>query len=460
MNFNPNDLMWVWWVPTVGLCAWKIIEGLIRPAKMLEWPFLACAMWGYFYGYMAYQAQLNLSAYLGNGMSSIGQFVPLISLIALLLGWSVGRRAKMRESTDSHTYPYGLAWVFGMGFLMIGTVGAYSVVEEINEGSFNYHTASAYWYLLFYVGYPGMALSIWAMLKMKTKFVYLLWAITLFGVFAFMLPHVLNARRGPLFPMIIVLLLVPPLTLRRPPSRLLYCGGLFAAALAMLTFLQVRTFTYNGATWHDALQHLDVTGAAVGRGEQADDNEYVISCQTIATIYQDGKYQYGTGHLELLVHWVPRALWWGKPVLGEGYYGFNELFDDVEANTGDRLQGSTGASSAGVADSFIQYGFLCPLYWFALAWAVGAVYARVIRGKSAPWLFIYVGFICASHWLISQNLAAAFVPFWFFESVPLFAFALFSLYRRAAAPPQKVRRRPRPAPVPPRAAPVVHPTSP
>jgi len=69
------DWMWIWWGMTVALCAWKIIEGLLRPARMLEWPFLACAMWIYFYGYMAYEAKRTLSAYLGNGMSDIGQLM-------------------------------------------------------------------------------------------------------------------------------------------------------------------------------------------------------------------------------------------------------------------------------------------------------------------------------------------------------------------------------------------------
>jgi len=275
--------------------------------------------------------------------------------------------------------------------------------------------------------------------------------MTILGIIAFILPHVINARRGPLFPMIIVLLLVPPLALRRPPNRLIYCGGLAAAALVMLLFLQVRFYTYNGGTWSDALQNLSVT-TAVERGQEAEDNEYVNSCQVIGTIYQDGKYQYGTGHLGLLLHWVPRSFWWSKPELGAGTYSFNEMFDDVEQATGVRLLG-TGASSAGVADSFIQYGIFCPLFWFALSCGAGAVYAKVIHGKSPRWLFVYVGFICASHWLISQSFSAAFVPCMYFELVPVAVFVLLWLYEQATAPPQKIRRRPAIAPAPPRALP-------
>ena len=104
------DWMWVWWALTVALCAWKLIEGIFRPARMLEWPFIACAMWAYFYGYMGYQAKLNLSAYLGNGMGAIGQFVALLCLIGLLVGWSVGKRVRVSPASQQSTYSYGLAW--------------------------------------------------------------------------------------------------------------------------------------------------------------------------------------------------------------------------------------------------------------------------------------------------------------------------------------------------------------
>ncbi len=64
---------WIGWAVTVGICAWKIAEGFWRPHRMLEWPFLACAMWAYFYGYMAYDAKIALSDYLGNGIANLGQ---------------------------------------------------------------------------------------------------------------------------------------------------------------------------------------------------------------------------------------------------------------------------------------------------------------------------------------------------------------------------------------------------
>jgi hypothetical protein len=266
-----------------------------------------------------------------------------------------------------------------------------------------------------------------------------LWVITLLGLAAFMFPHIADARRGPLFPAIMVLLLVPPIATRRAPNPLVFCGVLLTVGVVMLLFLQIREVTYNGGTWSEALHRLDVGAAVAEKVEQPEDNEYINNCQLIGTIYKDGKYQYGTGHLSLLWHWVPRAVWKDKPTLGEGSYSFNEMFDDVEANTGFRLLG-TGAAAGGVADTFVQYGILCPIFWLLLSWGMGAVYVRARYGNSPRWLFCYVGFICASHWLVSQSLSAAFVPGMFFQVVPLLVFAALDPARQRDEPAPRRRR--------------------
>jgi hypothetical protein len=433
------DWMWVWWTGTVVLCAWKLIEGAIfRPVRMLEWPFLACTMWIYFFGYMGYKAKLTLSAYLGHGMDNIGQLMDLLCLIGLLAGWSVGKRIPVKASRQVTEYPYGYCWCAGLFFVLVGAVGNYSVSHAAGEGTLNYRAASAYWYLLYYVGYPGLAIALWAALKIKSRAVsYTLLAVTAVALVIYMMPQLVSARRGPLFPAIIALLLVPPLTLRRPPNRWIYCGGLAALGVVMLLFIQVRVTIYNGGTWSEAFQKLDVSDAVVDRGDDAYDNEYVNNCQVIGTVFQTGKYEYGTGHLELLVHWVPRALWHAKPSLGEGYYGGDSLFDDMEEATGVRLLGA-GAADAGVADSFLEYGCLCPLFWFGLSCGLGVVYAKVLCTRSPWWMFCYVGFLCSSHWLISQSFCAAYVPGWYFQLVPLAVLASIPLYRRWFEPRPKL----------------------
>ena len=427
------DFMWIWWFLTVAICTWKIAEGFVRPHRMLEWPFLASAMWAYFYGYMAYIAKTSLSAYLGNGIDNLGQLMPLLCLVGVLIGWSLGTRGDRMRSPETRTYPYFRFWLAGLFFLMIGAAGGLSVMHALDEGALNFKASSAYWYLLFYVGYPGLAMAIWALFKMEpgTRKISL-WVITLLLTAAFMFPHVIAARRGPLFPAVMILLIVPPLATRRSPNPLIFCGSLAVAGLVMLLFLQARHVIYNGGTWGEAFQVLDINSAVEERNV-ADDNEYINNCHLIATLYQNGKYQYGTGHLGLLLHWIPRSIWKDKPELGSGYYSNDQLYDDIEAATGLHLAGS-GASSAGVAESFVQYGFLCPLFWLGLSWGMGKVYVRARLGNSPRWLFCYIAFICATHWLVSQGFDAAFVPGMFFQAV---APAVFLLIDRT--PTQRVR---------------------
>jgi hypothetical protein len=414
--------MWIWWSITIALCAWKIGEGLVRPHRMLEWPFLACAMWAYFYGWMAYDAKVKMPEYLGNGMSDIGQLMPLLCLIGVLVGWNFGTRNKQPRPPDDRVYPYFRIWCAGMFFLVTGAAGGYSVMHFIQAPTGDLHEESGYWFLFFYVGYPGLAMVVWSLFRMPpSSSRFYLWIIAIVALAAFMFPHIAGAKRGPLFPTIMILLLVPPMTTRRSPNPFIFFGSLAVAGVVMLVFLQIRETTYNGGSWNEALQRLDVGAAVTEKVEIPEDNEYINSCQLISTVYLNGKYQYATGHMGLLWHWVPRSIWKDKPTLGEGNYSFNELFDDVEATTGFRLLGG-GAAAAGVADTFVQYGVFCPLFWLLLSWGMGAAYVRARIVQSPRWLFCYIGFICASHWLVSQSLAAAFVPGMFFQIVPVVVF--------------------------------------
>jgi hypothetical protein len=424
------DFMWVWWFLTVAICVWKIGEGFVRPHRMLEWPFLASAVWAYFYGYMAYVAKTSLAEYLINDISNIGQLMPLLCLIGILIGWAWGTQGGRVNLSEMRTYPYFRFWLAGACCVVVGAAGNFSVMRAAGEGTLNFQESSGYWYLLFYVGYPGLVMMTWSLFKMNSQTRIYLGMLSLLLLAVFMYPQMANARRGPLFPAIMVLLLVPSLTRKRAPNPIVFCGILATAGLVMLLFLQVRTFVYSGGTWGDAIQHLSLTTATEERAKQPEDNEYINNCQLIGSVYEKGKYQYGTGHLSLLAHWIPRAIWKNKPILGQGNYSYDELYDDVEQMTGVRLLGS-GAASGGVADTFVQYGPLCPLFWLGLSWALGRVYVRARYGNNPAWLFAYVGFMCGTHWLTGQGVAAAFVPGACFQVVPL---VVFMVLGRGAKP--------------------------
>jgi len=414
-----NILFWFFWWATLGICLWKIAEGFSRPNRMLEWPFLASSMWFYFYVYMAYGVKMGQPEYLPKDSFGLGQLMPLLCLIGIISGWASGLRGMRAQSDTKALYPLHSVWMAGLILMLIGIAGNHSVNRAVASGNLDFSKTSAYWYGLFYVGYPGLALSVWALSKMPGRRRWLLWLMTASALIVLLLPYLVNARRGPTFPAIFILLLVPPLAKKQPPKPVLFFGGLVLAGLLMLVFYNIRTNLYKeGGTWSEAMPQLNVQDAVESRNQGLYDNEYINNCWIIYTLSQNNKFQYGTGHLELLVHWIPRALWESKPIIGEGYYSHEELFNDVNGQAGFNLMGG-GASAGGVADSFVQYGYLTPFFWFGLGWVAARAYIRGRVGNNPRWLFTYVGFVCASHWLTSQGFVAAFVPGMCFIMVPL-----------------------------------------
>lgn len=416
-----TDLVfWFFWILTASLCGWVFVEAFRKPLKLLEWPFMASVMWAYFYVYMSYDAKTTLGDFVDE-YEVIGQFTALLGFLFLLLGWKTGfKKAPNRKAKSS--YP-NIHWMLliGLFFLLLGAYGGNTVAADIKEGRNVLQESSAYWYLLFYVGYPGLALAVWAASKWHGGYQYLVWAAIAASLVIFLYPHIERARRGPTFPVAIVLLLVPALARRKAPNPLLFVTVLGGTGLVMISFLSIRGIIYKGGTWAEALTQLDVGHSISSRGKNIYDNEFVNHCHTIATLADNGKINYGTGHLGVLLHWIPRSLYKEKPFLGGGQFcSFDELFNDIERHCGVYLLGGSGASNAGVADSFFQYGWIFPLFWYALGWLFARVYHKGFAANNARWSLTYVGIMCASHWLISQSLPSAAVPCLVFIVVPQF----------------------------------------
>jgi hypothetical protein len=427
-----DSVFWILWFATLLVCLWQLCRAFLSPYRVLEWPFLASAMWLYFYVYMAFQAKRFLTDLLPDETSVFGQLMPLLSLLGILAGWHVGKRVQPQAPTI-YEYPATKVWVAGIVCLMIGVVGAYSVMITAAGAGIDYASSSAYWYLLFYVGYPGFAAALWAVYKMSGTSRVFAAFLLIICVSVFLAPNVMNARRGPVFPAAVILLLVSPLALKRRPKPVVIGAGFAAIALLMLLFVSARQFTYNGGTWSDAMENVLVVDEVVQRGQKETDNEYINNCHLITTLWRNGKYQYGTGHFSLLVHWIPRAWWSTKPALGEGLYPTEEIFDDVETEMGIKLLGA-GAASGGVAETFIQYGAFCPLFWALISWVAARIFVLATLADQPQWQLSYVCFIAATHWLVSQGFAAALVPGLFFQAV-LFAILFCTRRTETASEP-------------------------
>ena len=405
------------------LCAWIYYSAFVKPQKMLEWPFLAAVMWGYFYVYMSYDANTSLADYISE-YSVIGQITALMGLVGIYLGWGIGLKRKVIST--KRQLPKNM-WLLcaGLFFVIVGILGARSVGEAASKQIDVYNETSAYYYLLFYVGFPGLAMAVWAGAKWNGKTKYIVWIIIAIFLFVFIFPYIQGARRGPVFPAIILLLIVPSMARRKSPNPIVFASVLISTGIAMILFLSIRSITYNGGDWSDAIAEICVKDAVSERGKKVTDNEFVNHCHTVATLAYNGKINYGTGHLGLLLHWIPKKFYPNKPILGDGYFcSFYELFDDIERHCGVYLLGGSGASNAGVADSFFQYGWLFPFYWYCISYIFSILYTNGQKTNDPRWCLSYVGVMCASHWLISQSLSAATVPGLIFIVIPIVSIAL------------------------------------
>ena len=416
-----DSLFWLLWFATLCVCGWQLLQGIRFPARLLEWPFLVSAMWMYFYVYMARDVALGMSAYISNNAFLLGQLFPLLCIIATVLGWNLAKpKVHQRPAFTAILNNEFTMWMVGLGLIIMGAAGGYMMqaARAAAGGQYDFENTSAYVYMFFWVGYPGMALAFWMASKWKGRHAKLMWAVTFVSLCIFLYPHVAFLRRGPTFPAIILMLLVPPLARRTSPRRVVYIGGLVAVGVAMMAYLPMRAIINKDGTWQEAFSQVDVAAAVTERSKDMFDNEYVNNCFIIAALAKNGKFQYGTGHLSLFLHWIPRAFWKSKPGMGEGYYPSDELFDDVEAYAGVKTLGG-GAAAACVADSFVQYGFLCPLFWFGLSWFISRAYWKGRYEGNIIWMNVYFAFVCATHWLISQGFAAAFVPLCVFIVIPI-----------------------------------------
>jgi len=230
-----------------------------------------------------------------------------------------------------------------------------------------------------------------------------------------LLPYLIGARRGPTMAWILTVVFSAVLGSQRAPSRKSVVLGLATAGVVALSVVSMRAFLEKGSSVTDAVASLSFEDVAFRKTREVADNEYVYHCALIATTTETGRYQYGTGHLGILFHWIPRTLWPDKPVRGGG------LFPDARALmpsvTGISM--ARGMAAGSISDSFVQYGWFFPLFWIAVGWGAGLVWVRALRPDDWFWKVTLVNVLSCAHWLVAQTVAAFAVPLLFGQIVPL-----------------------------------------
>jgi hypothetical protein len=265
--------------------------------------------------------------------------------------------------------------------------------------------------MLYLLGYPGAALCIAAILRVPQQQRLFRTIVLSIAVGILQFPFVFAARRGPLFPAVIMLTFAPILFSGKRARRVVVLGALSGCGAVMLLFLAIRPFIYTDTSnireggWQEGLSGLSTQDVIGSKGKYLGDNEYAYHCGAVLTLYRTGLYQYGTAYLNLLTHWIPHQFWENKPGLGVG--SFPSVTPEIQNEMGWQM--TPGASWGGACDAFEEFGFLSPLFWAALGYFAGRSYHQALSHRLGKEI-TYLGFLSGSHWLVSQGFGAAFVP--------------------------------------------------
>jgi hypothetical protein len=428
-------VFWTLWVLTALAAGLQVFRPVVTTEGLLGFPFVAGLAWLYFYVYMAFDVAISLRDFVPIEALCLGQFVALISFLGLVAGWqaAVRRGSSVRMQADHSRYPVNKLWNGGLLLLVIGCIGQYTFMAQ---ETIDYQHTSAYWHMLFYIGYPGAALCIASILRTPRKQRRSRYVTLAIAVGLLLYPFVFNARRGPLFPGVIVLTFAPILFSGKRPRRIVVLGALGGCGALMLLFIAIRPFIYTvdsdarSEGWSNGLSGMSASAVLTGKGARFGDNEFAYHCGAVWTLYKTGMYQYGTGDLTLLTHWIPRKVWPDKPTLAEGF--FPSVYPELPNEMGWQM--TPGASSGGAASVFEQYGFLSPLFWAALAYFAGRSYQQALSHRLHKQI-TYLGFMSGTHWLIAQGFGAAFVPLCIFIIPPL----IFLRSVRVKRLPERIR---------------------
>ncbi len=405
---------WTWWYLTIIVCCYPLLRAWKKPEEVLGFPVIGTLMWLYMYVYLSYKIVTAHPGLFSGSVLTIAQFLPCVCFVCFLAGWylNLGRRPKKNPTAVGYSLPR--LWGWGIAFLVVGDASWHS----FRSSGAAFADSSAYWYLLFNVAYSGIALCV-AVLTLKRKIVETT-GLIIFGVLACLLvgPFLVTARRGPTFTAIIAVgfsyLLV------RPSSLKLWkvAGTLAAAGFLMIALVHARKYLGGGQSFHTAIQAGASDAMSETRSTETLDNEFVNHAVMIEANLETGMYQYGTVHLAMLMHWVPRAFWHGKPTRSEGLYPAATL----HFNPGFYTNLHHGGAWTPVADSFNNYWWYCPIFWYLIGWGAVALYKMAVWRDQLNWKMHYLAVLMSSHWFFAQCMTEALVPFMFYQAAFWLAF--------------------------------------
>jgi hypothetical protein len=399
------------------------------PREALAFPAVAAILWLYIYVVLPCQLVAAGDSGLDAAALGMAQTTAWIAFAALQLGWDMraSRGVSQRLHLSKRTLSFARLWLSGLTLQLLGLVGYYTFVHSGRS----FEDTSGYWYLLVNLCYPGISLCV-AVLVLRPEFRTALNQFLLVaGAALVFVPFLAGARRGPTFAGIIAITF-PYLACR--PSRASFvkmASVVVMGGIVMLVLVAARRVVYDEGSWSEAVEMITLKDAFENRGRVTSDNEFANHTLQIEANRASGLYQYGTAHLTAFLNAIPRSIWSSKPGRGQGL--FPEALASHDTDVANNL--GHGGGFAVVADSFNNYGWFFPLFWFGIGYGLSSIYVRAFSTNDLKWKAHYVGIVCASHWFIAQTFAEAFVPAVIYQA------GYYVSFKFALRPCQKTGRR-------------------
>jgi hypothetical protein len=203
----------------------------------------------------------------------------------------------------------------------------------------------------------------------------------------------------------------------------------------MLFYVAIRDYSSEAGSWSaQRFQNLSASNILLQKAYTEGDNEFLYNCCYIGTCYELDRFQWGTSFLSLSVHWIPRQWWADKPAMATGWFD-PITFDDIFEMTG--VMPTPGCAMTGIAETFMEFGWATPVFWYFLGWLFGRAYRLALGRPLTFWPIVYLGLIASSHYLVTQGFSSFFVPAMCYVFLPV---VIFTFTGKLAARPLLVRR--------------------
>jgi hypothetical protein len=411
---------WLLWLAILLICVQQGIKAVRTPTGMLGFVPVICVMFGYLFVIQAMAVATTLGNLISVDFLELGEFIALLSLIAILAGWYRGSgRAVLAPHEPVDPARGEMLWYCAISALCVGIVGEYVTFIYFFR---DLASTTAYLILLFHLGYPGLAICVYlASYSQEFRSASNVLVLVILGS-AFLLPWVYYVRRGPTFTFLVVLVYAFYLARPRRINRAVILSGLTFACGIMLFYVTIRDYSSEAASWSgQRFQNLSASNILLQKAYTEGDNEFLYNCCYIGTCYELDRFQWGTSFLSLSVQWIPRQWWPDKPAMATGWFD-PIAFDDIFEMTG--VMPSPGCAMTGIAETFMEFGWLTPVFWYGLGWLFGRAYRLALRRPLTFWPIVYVGLIASTHYLFTQGFSPFFVPSAFYVFLPIVVYTL------------------------------------